>query len=221
MGPLLLQTLPVAVVIALEPICVIATLVMTATNRPIANGSAYLAALIAVMLGYGAVVLLVLHHHALAAGSRTDDIVQVLWVLIGLGFLAAFAVVLLRRPRPAEASHEARWIHWVERLGPIGAAGIGVFLVNWEMETPALTDILKARVTLATAFAVLIIFVAVAVSTSVAPFAAYLAAPDRASGMLSDGKVWLSRHQRPIMLVLFGLIGTLYTFKGVTALLAH
>jgi hypothetical protein len=69
MGSLLVQILPVAVVIALEPICVIAALVMLATVQPVVNGIAYLAALIAVMLAYGAAVLLVLHHHALAAAS--------------------------------------------------------------------------------------------------------------------------------------------------------
>ncbi len=219
MGPLLVQILPVAVVIALEPICVIAALVMLATVRPVANGVAYVAALVAVMLAYGAAVLLAVHHHALAAGRGTDDVVQVLWLLIGVGFLAAFFVVLARRPRRGEAASEPRWMRWVERLGPLGAAGVGVFLVNWEMETPALTDILKARVSLATAFAALIIFVAVAVSTAAAPVAAYVAAPGTTGRTLADGKDWLRRHQRPIVLVLLGLIGAIYTFKGATALL--
>jgi Sap, sulfolipid-1-addressing protein len=218
MPSLLVQILPVAVVIALEPICVIAALVMLGTDRPLANGWAYLAALVGVMLGYGLTVLLVFHHHALTGGRRTDDIVQLLWLLLGVGFLVAFAVFAVRRPRSDEAE-DPRWLRWVQRMGPLGAAGIGVFLVNWEMETPALTDILKARVPLATAVVALVLFVAVAVSTSAAPVAAYLAAPGRVGGLLAAGKAWLVRYQRPIVLVLFGLIGALYTTKGLLALL--
>ena len=69
MAALLLQIIPIAVVIALEPLCVIAALVMLATDRPLANSIAYLGALIGVMLGYGAAVLVVFQHRALAGAS--------------------------------------------------------------------------------------------------------------------------------------------------------
>ena len=219
MSSLLVHILPVAVAIALEPICVIAALVMVATNRPLANSFAYLASLIIVMLAYGATVLLVFQHHAVAGGTRTDDIVQLLWLLIGLGFLTAFAVILVRRPRAAGAQHESRWTRLVERMGPAGAAAIGVVLVNWEMETPALTEILKSRVPPTTALVSLVLFTAVAVSTAVAPLVAYLAAPDRVGSILAAAEAWLSRHERVIVLVLFCLIGAVYTYKGAAALL--
>lgn len=219
MESLLVQILPIAVAIAVEPLCIIAALIMPATNRPAANSFAYVAALIGVMLAYGAAVLLVFQHHAIAGGARTDDVVQMLWLLIGLGFLSAFAVILIRRPPAGRARHESRWAGWVEKMGPAGAGAVGLFLVNWEMETPALTEILKARVSLATALASLLVFTAVAVSTSVAPLAAYLAAPARVGGMLSAGKGWLSRHERVLLLVLFCLVGAVYTYKGAAALL--
>jgi|GEM_PF-1979639 hypothetical protein len=219
MSSVLVQILPVAVAIALEPICVIAALVMVATNRPLANSFAYLGSLISVMLAYGTTVLLVFQHHAIAGGTRTDDIVQLLWLLIGLGFLMAFVVILARRPRAAGARHESRWTCLVERMGPAGAAAIGVFLVNWEMETPALTEILKSRVPPTTALVSLVLFTAVAVSTAVAPLVAYLAAPEQVGGILAAAEAWLSRHERVIVLVLFCLIGAVYTYKGAAALL--
>jgi len=219
MGHLLVHILPIAVLIALEPLCVIAALIMPGTDRPAANGFAYLAALIGVMLVYGAAVLLVFQHHANAGGTRTDDIVQLLWLAIGIGFLTAFTVILVRRPPADGPRHESRWMGYVERMGPLGAAALGLFLVNWEMETPALTEIIKERVSLATALAALLVFVAVAVSTAVAPVAAYFAAPARVGGLLSTGKGWLSRHERILVLVLFGVVGAVYTYKGAAALL--
>jgi len=216
---LLVQILPVALAIALEPVCIIAALMMPATNRPLANSLAYLGALIGVMLVYGAAVLLVFQHHAVAGGARTDDIVQLLWVLIGVGFLTAFAVILARRPRAVGVQHESRWTRWVERMGPAGAAAVGVFLVNWEMETPALTEILKSRVPTTTALVSLVLFTAVAVSTAVVPVVAYLAAPDQVGGILTATKAWLGRHERVIVLVLCCLVGAVFTYKGAAALL--
>ena len=219
MLPVLLRVLPIAVAIALEPICIVAALVMTGTDRPLANSLAYLGALVGVMLGYGAAVLLVFQHHAIAGGARTDDIVQLLWLLIGLGFLAAFAVVLVRRPRATGEDRESRWGRLIARMGPLGAAAAGLFLVNWEMETPALTVILKSRVSTATALVTLVVFTAVAVSTSVVPAVAYLTAPDRVGGVLAGAKAWLGRYERPIMLVLFLAIGAAFTYVGGAALL--
>jgi Sap, sulfolipid-1-addressing protein len=219
MGGLIVHILPLAALIALEPICVLAALVMTATDRPFANSVAYLGALVGVMLGYGAAVLLVFQHHAAAAGGRTDDIVQLLWLLLGLGFLAAAAVMLARRPRESGAGRSARWTRRVTEMGPLGAAAVGVFLVNWEMETPALTVILKSRVSTAAALAALVVFTAIAVSTSVVPVTAYLAAPGRVGTVLGAARDWLGRYERPIMIVLLGIIGVAFTYLGGAALL--
>jgi RNase P/RNase MRP subunit POP5 len=219
MQALLLHLLPLGVAIALEPVCVLAALVMTGTSRPLADSFAYLAALAGVMLGYGAAVLLLLQHHAVAGGSATDDVVQILWLLIGMGFLVAFVVLLVRRPRNTVERQEAVWTRRISATGPLGAAAVGVFLVNWEMETPALTVILKSRVPTAESLLALLLFTAVALSTSTVPLVLYVASPGGVSGTLERAKVWLGRRERPIMLGLFLLVGAAFTWVGGAALL--
>ena len=110
-------------------------------------------------------------------------------------------------------------MRWIGRLGPLGAALVGVMLVNYEMETPALSDILAADVARAAAFAALALFVAVAVSTSVVPVLGYMAAPGPVGASLERAKAWLARHHRPILMVTFAAIGVYYTFRGVAGLL--
>ena len=80
-------------------------------------------------------------------------------------------------------------------------------------------DILAAQVTRAAAVAALALFVAVAVSTSVVPVAAYIAAPGPVGSALTRAKVWLARYHRPILMVAFAAIGLLYTVKGAVGLL--
>ena len=219
MVQLLTQIMPVAVAIAVNPVPIIAAIVMTATERPRANGAAYLAALTGVSYAFGAVVLVALHGQALSAGSRTGEIVQVLWLLVGLAFLVAFVVLLVRRPKPGQAQNEPGWMRWIGRLGPAGAAVVGVLLVNYEMEGPALTDILAAGVSRTAAMGALAIFVAVAVSTSYIPIVAYAVAPAAVGGVLTRVKDWLARYNRPILMVVFAAIGLLYTIKGLAGLL--
>ena len=219
MSQLILHILPIAVVIALEPVCVLAALVMTATTRPLADSLAYLGALAGVMLGYGLAVLLLLQHHAIAAGDGADDAVQALWLLVGVGFLVAFAVVLLRRPRESAEQREAVWTRRISATGPLGAAAVGLFLVNWEMETPALAVILKSRVPTGEAIAALVLFTAVALSTSAVPVTAYLAAPAGVGRRLDRAKAWLGRRERPILLCLLLLVGVAFSWSGGRGLL--
>ena len=216
---LLLQILPVAVAIAVNPVPIIAAIVMTATERPTANGIAYLTALSAVSFGFGAAVLLIFHGAAPGTGTRTGHVVLVLWLLFGLAFVAAFLVLLIRRPKSGEEEREPGWMRWIGRLGPLGAAVVGVLLVNYEMEAPALSDILAANVTRAAAFAALGLFVAVAVSTSVVPVVAHIAAPGPVGSALGRARGWLARYHRPILMVAFAAIGVLYTVKGAAGLL--
>ena len=219
MAQLLAQILPVALAIAFNPVPIIAAIVMTATERPLVNGLAYLAALTGVSFGFGAVVLIALHGHVMTPGTRTGTIVLVLWVLVGLAFLTAFVVILVRRPKPGQAQAEPKWMRWIGRLGPLGAAVVGVLLVNYEMEAPALSDILAADVTQSQALVALALFVAVAVFTSYIPIVAYAVAPRAVGGALAASKDWLARYNRPILLVLFAAIGGFYTVKGVAGLL--
>jgi hypothetical protein len=148
MGLLLLQIVPVAVGIAVNPVPIIAALVMAGTRRPVANGAAFVAALVVVMALFGGVVLVLVPPSSVGGGGSAEDYIAVAWLLIGLGFLAAFVVMALRRPASGRAEKAPRWMALIERLGPAGAAVVGVLLVNYEMQAPALADILHARVSL-------------------------------------------------------------------------
>ena len=107
----------------------------------------------------------------------------------------------------------------IDRLGPAGAAVVGILLVNYEMQAPALADILHARVSLVEAFVALAVFIAIAVSTPAVPLVLSIAAPDRVAGAMGSVKTWLTVRQRPILLVVFGVVGALYTGKGLLAVI--
>lgn len=215
---MLLQILPVAIAITVNPVPIIAALIMPATRRPALNGVTYVTVLVAVMALFGAVVLLLLNDIAFAPGGRVDSLIRVAWLAVGLGFLAAFAILWIRRPDPRRGVREPRWMRMIAAMGPAGAAGVGVLLVNYEMQTPALMDILGADLSRREAFVALTVFIAVACSIPIALVVASIVAHRRVAVAMQMAKAWMSIHQRPILLVLFGAIGAIYTVKGVVAL---
>jgi membrane protein implicated in regulation of membrane protease activity len=215
---LLLQILPVAFVITINPVPIIAALILSTTHEPLASGLAYIGALLGVMALFGALVLLVFGGSLVTGAGKSSAVVHWAWLAIGSAFLAAFVVVLVRRRHRDDADKEPRWMHLIGRTGPAGAAAVGVLLVNYEMQTPAMVDILGADVTRAQAFVALSAFIAVACALPVLIVAGALIARDRVAIGADRAKAWLARYNRPVLLVLFAAIGAVYTTKGLIAL---
>jgi hypothetical protein len=218
-GFLLLQIIPVAVGIAVNPVPIIAALIMAGTRRPVANGGAFVAALVVVMALFGGVVLVLVPTSTIGGGGAAEGYIEAAWLLVGLGFVAAFVVVAVRKPAPGRGDREPRWMALIERMGPAGAAIVGVLLVNYEMQAPALADILHAHLSLVQAFVALTVFIAIAASTPAVPLALSIAAPGRVLAAMGPVKTWLTAHNRPILLAVFGVVGVIYTIKGVLAVM--
>ena len=219
MSALLLQIIPVAIAITINPVPIIAALIMPATRWPARNGVTYVVVLAGGMAVFGALVLLLLHGATFTPGGRADAVIRVVWLAVGLGFLAACAVMVVREPASGGRGREPRWMRMIATMGPAGAAAVGVLLVNYEMETPALVDILGAGVPASEAFAALTLFIAVACSIPVALVVASIVAHGRVAALMPRIKNWLTLHERPILIALFAVIGTLYTAKGLLALI--
>lgn len=214
----MLQILPVAVAITINPVPIIAALLMAATRRPVLNGLTYVVVLAVVMSVLGSLVLLLFHNAAFTPGDDVAYLIRVAWLIVGLGFLAAFIVLWARRPAADAGEHEPRWMRIITAMGPGGAAAVGLLLVNYEMQAPAMMDILGGDLSRADAFIALGVFVAVACSIPAAIVLASIAARRRVAHAMQVAKVWLTIHQRPILLILFGAIGTIYTTKGIVVL---
>jgi hypothetical protein len=82
-----------------------------------------------------------------------------------------------------------------------------------------MVDILGANVTRAQAFVALSAFIAVACALPVVIVAVALVARDRVAVDVARAKAWTARYNRPVLLVLFAVIGAVYTTKGLLALL--
>lgn len=207
-----------AVAVTVNPVPIIAAIVMRSTRRPGVNGVVYAGTLVILTLLFGTVVLLLLHGLATSGSHSVRLAIRSVRLLVGIGFLIAFALMWARKAGPDAPGHEAGWMKRIHTLGPAGAAIVGVLLVNYELETPVLLDILGAGTSRGEAFVDLVVFSAVACSVPVVVIMLSMIARRHVNAPIEKARLWLTLHERPILLLVFGIIGMLYTVRGLVAL---
>jgi hypothetical protein len=80
-------------------------------------------------------------------------------------------------------------------------------------------DILAADVSRAQAAVALGLFVAFACALPVVIVAGVLVAHRRSAVDVDRAKAWLARYNRPVLLVLFAVVGVVYSTKGLLELI--
>ncbi len=208
-----------AVAVTVNPVPIIAAIVMRSTRRPGVNGAVYAGTLVVLTLLFGTVVLLLFHGLATSDSHPVRLAIHSVRLLVGIGFLIAFALMWTRKAGPDAPGHEAGWMRRIHTLGPVGATVVGLLLVNYELETPVLLDILGARMSRGQAFIDLLVFTAVACSVPVAVIIISTVARRHVAAPIERARQWLTVHERPILLLVFGIIGMVYTVRGLVTLL--
>jgi hypothetical protein len=209
---------PVAVAVTVNPVPIIAAIVMRSTRRPGVNGAVYAGTLVVLTLLFGTVALLLFHGLATSGSHSVRLAIRSVRLLVGIGFLIAFALMWARKAGPDAPGHEAGWMKRIHTLGPGGAAVVGALLVNYELETPVLLDILGAGTSRGRALIDVVIFSAIACSVPVVVIIISTIARRHVTVPIEKARLWLTLHERPILLLVFGIIGTLYTVRGLIAL---
>jgi hypothetical protein len=107
----------------------------------------------------------------------------------------------------------------IDRAG-LGAAVVLAFaLTNYALLSAGAGEIRTATLSASQQAAALAFFVAVAVSTVATPLALYLVRPAWAREQLGRLQSWLTRYDRVILMIVFGLMAALFTAQGVANLL--
>ena len=138
MASALLGTLPLALGIALNPIAIVAGILILRTEQARRNGFAFA---IGWMLGLVLLVALstrlVLVQMRGARGALAN-LPAVIWVAIGAILLLAAARAWRGRPLPGEDPEPPRWLRAIDRSGTGRVFGMGVFLATVSLRNVAL-----------------------------------------------------------------------------------
>ena len=224
MGPAIGDVLPLAVVVALSPIPIIALILMLFTDRARPNSTAFTLGWIAGIVAVSVVVLVIASGQDLSTGGEPSAAVSWIKVALGLLMLLVAAKQWKSRPGPGADPRMPGWMTRIDTMKPLAALGLGVVLSG--LNPKNLLLVLSAGVTIAQAElsmgheAITIgVFTLVAASTVIVPTVAFLVAGQRVQPTLDHAKEWLGVHNSALMSVLLLVIGVSLVGKGLGAVL--
>jgi threonine/homoserine/homoserine lactone efflux protein len=222
MGEAIGQTLPMAVVVALSPIPIVAVVLMLVSRRARVNGPAFV---LGWLLGLGIVGMIVLALAGPTDASSSGEPatwVDILKLVLGALLLLVGWKQWRSRPAPGAEVGMPKWMGAIQDFTPVKALATGalagvnpknLLLAVGAAATIAQTGISGSQQ--AIAYAVFAVIGTVGVAT---PVVIYFALGERSSEPLNRLKNWMSHNNAVIMAVLCLIIGAKLIGDGITGL---
>ncbi len=216
----LTELLPLAAVIAISPVPVLAVIMMLLTDRERANPLAFLAGWISILTVLVTGSLLSGVESVSTTPSRT---VAVIFVLAAVALIALAVQEWRRRPKRGEPQRVERWMKFLHTVTPPRAFAFGAGLV-----VVAFKDLLSAiqagavvhhdSLQFGQQVAAVAFFVLLSSLLIIVPIAVAAALGQRAHPALHRWRHWLERHGRLVLAALFSLIALLLLIQGLSVL---
>jgi cytochrome c biogenesis protein CcdA len=214
------EILPLALVVTVSPINIIAGILLLFSKRPLTNAAAYLVGFTVGVAGLLAALIAIagaldLHGHSNRASGGGGLVLVLGVVLLVMGFRR-----FRKRPRHGETSPRPKWMAGIEDFSPGKSLGTGV--VVGVANPKNLVVAVAAAVTVATAglsagqqVVVGVVYVVVAILGVAAPLVVAVSLGQRSHDVLESWKTWLDQNNATVMALLFVIFGVVLIGKGI------
>ena len=222
-GLALVELLPAAVGIALNPPAIVSAILMLSSSNPRAKALSFLAGWMVGLFLVGSAVLIA----GDLPGSRPGPSKIAFVIKLVLGFvLLVFAFRQWRSHRSVSAGEEVpRWMRSMVGFSSPKAFGAAAALAAFNPKTLALNVagvmiILEAHLRVPAEWAALVVFVVFASVTVAAPVVYYLIAPRHSELALESSKRWLIVNNAAIIGTVLLILGVMLLGAGIQGLIA-
>ena len=194
------EILPLALVVTISPINIIAAILLLFSERPVVNASSYLVGFVAGVAAVLSAFIVIADALDLSAGSETSRGAAALMLVLGFGLLAAALGKFAHRPRAGAEPSMPKWMDGMAGYssgrslllgGVVGALNPKNVVVG----LAAALAIGSAGLSTTAQVGVSVVYVIVAVLGVAAPIAMMIVLGDRAHGILDGWKTSLSHRQ--------------------------
>jgi Sap, sulfolipid-1-addressing protein len=193
-----LNLMIIGLAITLEPVTIVAFILILAADKGTRKGLAFI-------LGWLACLVVVIAVVVLVTGGKppqphTAPSTGALVVKAALGVvLILFAV--RRRRRIGRPRKPPTWMARLDRLSPWAAAGLGVFLQPWTLVAAGAATVVQAKLSTAGDYLTLVLFCLLATASFLAMelYAAF--APAAAAARLGQMRAWIDSHRDQAIIV--------------------
>ena len=214
MPGLVAALLPLAVAIAVNPIPIIAVILILQSPRARASGSAFVGAWILALSTLGGVAVALANHTDLYGSGSASPVARVIRGVVGVLLLYLAVRKWLGRPRGGDPVSTPAWMTRLATTTPGRSFALGAGLSGGNPKNIALTlaaaaAIVEEGLPLTTEGIALLVFVALATLGVAIPYLVLLVLGGRADQVLSSWGDWLTRHNAAVLAIVLTIIGVL------------
>lgn len=212
--------LPLALVVAVSPINIVAAILLLFSKRPIANATVYLLGFI---LGVAAMLSgLTALADVIGLSPETDRSRGASALLLALGLFLIVAGVrkFFQRPGPEEKADQPGWMKGIADFGAGRSFLVGVSVgalnpKNIAVAFASAVVVATAQLPVGQQVGVIAIYTLIASIGVATPIVAALALGDRSESVLSGWREWLDRNNGTVMAVIYLFFGVILLGKGI------
>lgn len=214
------EILPLAIVVTVSPINIVAAILLLFSKRPILDASCYL---VGFVVGVGAVLgasTAIVGAADLSTDPQRSRGASGLLLALGL-FLLVVAVHKFRsRPAPGETAPMPKWMDGIAGFGPVKSLGTGVTIgavnpKNIAVGVASAVIITSAGLSTGQTVVTVLIYTVIASLGVATPIVAMLVLGDRGEEVVAGWEAWLNRNNSAMMAVLYLIFGAILVGKGI------
>ena len=181
----------IGLAITLEPITLVAFILLLAAKGGIWKGLAFI-------LGWMACLVAVIAAVVLATGGNpprqhTAPSTAVLVVKALLGVLLIW-IGIRRRRRRGRPRKPPTWMGWLDRMSPWAAVGFGAFMQPWSLVAIGAATVVQAKLSTAGDWLALVMFCLLATSSFLVMELYAALSPEAAQARLGRIRAWIDTH---------------------------
>ena len=226
MGTTFVSLVPLIIGSALVPIQIIIDILLLKSPRQgLLKAAAYVGGMTTLRLLQGLIFGLILTNSAASSteeGGGKSPIVLTLLLLLGV-FLLITAYRVWRKEDDPDAP-PPKWLTMIDSLTPLKAFGIGfgMLLIGakfWVFTLGAIGVIGQAQLGQPSSTIAYLLFVLLAELLLLLPILIRVIIPKQSITLLEQISAWLTRYNRPIMILVSLIFGLLFLYQGASGLL--
>src|SRR5499427_4305946 len=197
-GHMVLDLLIIGLAITLEPLTLVAFILILGTQQGLRKGLAFILGWTACLAAVSAVVVLVTGGKPPEPHTAPSTAALVVKALLGALLIW---VGLRQRRRMGRPRKQPGWMARLDHLSPWAAAGLGVFLQPWSLVAAGAATVVQAKLSTAGDWLALVAFCLLATSSFLVMelYAAFR--PKAAEARLRQLQTWIDTHQDQAIVV--------------------
>jgi threonine/homoserine/homoserine lactone efflux protein len=212
--------LPLALVVTVSPINIVAAILLLFSRRPLANATLYLLGFVLGVAAMLTAITALADAIGLSPDSQRSRGTSALLLALGLFLIVIGVRKLSHRPGPEQKPEAPRWMNGMGDVGAgrsflIGTSVGALNPKNIAVAFAAAVIVSTAQLPVAQQVGVIAVYTLIASIGVATPIVATLALCDRSGNVLSAWRHWLERNNETVMAVIYLFFGVILLGKGI------